>query len=404
MVFYIYKAIDTKGILRSDTIEADDEETAESRLLSRGLTPLSLKPSGKLLAAYRRTSLGSGVKRKDLIEFAKSLSVILKTGIPFLTGLDDIAQMMENKQLRKTIIDVRDRVAGGMPFSDALEANKRVFPDIFVRLAKVGEETGRLQESMEDAAAHLQKIEDLRAAVSRALIYPIFSIITTGGAILFWFVYVMPKILIAMKDTMATIPRFTQIMLSVTIFSRSHWYLFIFTPLVMVAIIQVMKRKDATAYYWDALKLRLPIVKHFVSNRVFALFSEQMRILLVAGITVDRALSMAANFVGSSVLRRALMASKEKVIIGMRISDAFREHQIFPLLVVRMVEIGEGSGTLDDQFGFLATHYFKRLDDVSEKLGKMLEPIIMVVVGITFAVMIFGLLLPVYDMISKTSF
>lgn len=404
MAFYIYKAIDLKGILRSDMIEADDEETAETRLLSRGLTPLSLKTSGKLFSAYRRSTLGSGIRRKHLIEFAKNLSVILKTGIPFLTGLDDIAQMVDNKQLRKIIIDMRDRVAGGMPFSDALEANRRIFPDIFIRLARVGEETGRLQESMEDVATHLQKIDDLRAAVSRALIYPIFSIVTTGGAILFWFVYVMPKILSAMKDTMATIPRFTRNMLEITMFTRSHWYLFILTPVMIVIAIQLMKRKDASAYYWDALKLRLPIVKQFVSNRIFALFSEQMRILLMAGITVDRALTMAGNFVGSSVLRRALFASKEKVVTGTRISDAFREHSVFPHLVVRMVEIGEGSGTLDDQFGFLSTHYFKRLDDVSEKLGKMLEPIIMVVVGVVFAVMIFGLLLPVYDMISKTSF
>jgi type II secretory pathway component PulF len=404
MAFYTYKAIDVKGVLRSDMIEADDEETAEARLVSRSLTPLSFKESGKLTSAYRRSTLGSGIRRKHLIEFAKNLSVILKTGIPFLTGLDDIGQMMDNKRLRKTITDVRDRVAGGMPFSDALEANRRVFPDIFIRLAKVGEETGRLQESMVDVATHLQKVDDLRAAVSRALIYPLFSIVTTGGAILFWFIYVMPKILNAMKDTMATIPRFTQIMLTITIFARSHWYLFILGPVAIVATVQIMKRRDATAYYWDAFKLRLPIVKQFVSNRIFALFSEQMRILLVAGITVDRALSMAGNFVGSSVLRRALLASKEKVITGARISDAFREHKVFPLLMVRMVEIGEGSGTLDDQFEFLSTHYFKRLDDVSEKLGKMLEPIIMVVVGMTFAAMIFGLLLPVYDMISKASF
>lgn len=404
MAFYIYKAIDIKGILRSDTIEADDEEAAETRLLSRGLTPLSFKTSGRLLATYRKSTLGAGIRRKHLIEFAKNLSVILRTGMPFLTGLDDIGQMMDNRQLRKTIIDVRDRVAGGMPFSDALEANKRVFPDIFIRLARVGEETGRLQESMEDVATHLQKVEDLRAAVSRALMYPIFSIITTGGAILFWFIYVMPKILNAMKDTMSTIPRFTQIMLGITMFTRSRWYLFILIPVAIVAIIQLMKRKDATAYYWDAMKLKLPIVKQFVSNRIFALFSEQMRILLMAGITVDRALTMAGNFVGSSVLRRALIASKEKVVTGTRISDAFREHGVFPHLIVRMVEIGEGSGTLDDQFGFLSAHYFKRLDDVSEKLGKMLEPIIMVVVGVIFAAMIFGLLLPVYDMISKTSF
>lgn len=404
MAFYIYKAIDVKGVLRSDLIEADDEETAETRLISRGLTPLSFKPSGRLLSAYRKTAFGSGIRRKHLIEFAKSLSVILRTGIPFLTGLDDIGQMMDNKQLRKTIIDIRDRVAGGAPFSDALEANKRIFPDIFIRLAKVGEETGRLQESMVDVTTHLQKVEDLRAAVSRALMYPMFSIVTTGGAILFWFIYVMPKILNAMKDTMSTIPRFTQIMLNITLFTRSRWYLIVFTPFVIITVIQLMKRKDATAYYWDALKLRLPIVKQFVSNRIFALFAEQMRILLVAGITVDRALTMAGNFVGSSVLKRALLASTEKVITGTRISDAFREHPVFPLLLVRMVEIGEGSGTLDDQFGFLSTHYFKRLDDVSERLGKMLEPIIMVVVGITFAAMIFGLLLPVYDMISKTSF
>jgi general secretion pathway protein F/type IV pilus assembly protein PilC len=147
--------------------------------------------------------------------------------------------------------------------------------------------------------------------------------------------------------------------------------------------------------------IRFPIVKLVVYNKLLALFTEQMRILVVAGMMIDRAFDIVASVIGNSVFRKAIIASRESISLGSRISDALREHKVFPPMVIRMVNIGETSGNLDTQFSFLSEYYIKRLDDISEKLSKMIEPILITIVGIVFILMIMAVLLPVYDLVSK---
>jgi type II secretory pathway component PulF len=161
-----------------------------------------------------------------------------------------------------------------------------------------------------------------------------------------------------------------------------------------------MKRKESTRYYLDSLKLKLPVVKLVVLNKLLALFSEQSRILIVAGITVDRSLSIIADVIGNEVFRRAILATKDSISFGSGISEALREHRIFPILVVRMIDIGEKSGSLDEQFAFLSNYYIAKLDDISEKMGKLIEPLVIVVVGIIVIFIILGLMLPIYELVS----
>lgn len=401
MGIFAYKGIDINGSLISGSIEATNIDDAQSNLISKGLSILSIKKTISLLSGFNVGSLSGRVKRRDIIEFARNTGMMLKAGISILDALEDIGQTTEKKALKSAIQNLKDSVISGSTLSYALNANARIFPDILIRMVRIGEETGRVERSLMDIADHLQRIEDLSETIKRALMYPIFVLFTTGGALLFWIVYVMPKLLSVIKEMGEKLPLITRMMLFMSNFIQSKWYILPFIPIAIIAGIKLVKQKEKGRYYLDMVKMKLPIVKLFVFNKYLASFAEQMKIMVVAGITIDKSLVIVSNSVGSEVFKRAIISIKEKISTGSKISDAIKEQSIFPKMVVRMIDVGESSGNLGEQFAFLSDFYFKKLDDVSEKLGKMIEPVMMTIVGIIFAFMIMAILLPIYDLVSK---
>jgi type II secretory pathway component PulF len=401
MSMFSYRAIDTNGLMINGNIDAENIDDARGNLMSGGLSVISIRKARRLLSRLGVRQSPGRVKRRDIVELVRNVGVTLKAGITILDALDDVGQTAENKALKNAVYDIRDRVTSGSTLSDAFNAHARLFPDILIRMIRIGEETGRVELSLLDVADHLQRIEDLADMVKRALMYPVFVLFTTGGALLFWLIYVMPKLLKVIADMGVELPLITRVMFSVSDFFQTRWYLFPVAAVALIIGLKLATGREGLRYYLDLAKLKIPIVKLFVHNKYLASFAEQMKIMTSAGITIDRSFVIVSNSVGSEVFRRAIMAVKEKISAGSRISEAIKEHAIFPRMVVRMIDVGEASGNLADQFAFLSGFYFKKLDDVTEKLGKMIEPIMMTIVGIIFALMIMGILLPVYDLVSK---
>ena len=372
-------------------------------LAGRGLYILSISESGGINQGLRKFfgSGGKRIKRAEIIDFAGNLSVMIGAGLPILTTLSDISSATTNQSLRSILEEIGQSIELGSGFSDALEPHSDVFPDIFIRLVKVGEETGRFEQSLKEAAEHLQRIEDLSASIKRAMIYPLFAIVTTFGALAFWMIYVLPKMVVTIQGMGVKLPLLTRGLIKASALSQSYWYVAIILPIVGAIAIKLTKRNEQGSYQIDRLKLKLPIYSLIEYTRLLALFSEQMRIMIVAGLTFDKTLDITAEVMGNEVFRRAIENIREDITYGSSIVDALKRHPVFPPLMVRMIGVGERSGTLDEQFSFLASHYLKILDDTSEKLGKIIEPIVIIGVGILFAVIIAGLLLPVYDLVSK---
>jgi len=231
--------------------------------------------------------------------------------------------------------------------------------------------------------------------------YPLFVLTTIGAALIFWLVYVMPKLLAVITQMGVPMPLATRLMLVASNMVRSYWYILPFAIGALLVAIKAARKKEMVRYYYDMVKMRLPIIKLFVINKHLASFAEQMKIMVVAGITIDRALTVASDSVGSEVLKRALVRVKERILSGSRISEAIRENGVFPKMVVRLIDVGESSGNLSDQFAFLSDYYTEKLNDVSEKLGKMIEPLMMAVVGGIFALMMTAILLPIYEVVGK---
>ncbi|MFO0752391.1 MAG: type II secretion system F family protein [Thermodesulfovibrionales bacterium] len=400
MDYYAYKAVDPEGVQVRGIEEGEDREAVYGSLAARGLYLLSVRKASRVLVELRRSFRAGRVKRPDIIELANNLAVMINAGLPILTALGDIAGTTENRHLKAAVLEIKRSVEMGTGFSEAVFLRRELFPDVFTRLVKVGEETGQLGRSLADVAGHLQKMEDLAQAIRRALMYPVFAIVTTMGSLLFWLAFVLPRIMATMKEMGVKLPLITLMLLKVSGFTQSYWYIIPLFPAALLVAVKIGKRSPKARYHLDRLKIRIPIVKLVVYNKLLALFSEQLRILIVAGLTINRCLEIIGDVIGNEVFRRAIAGVHESISAGNRIGESLKEHPVFPPLLVRMVDTGEASGNLDEQFAFLSEHYLKKLDDISEKMGKMIEPIVMAVVGAMFAVIMIGLMLPLYDLIS----
>jgi len=401
MSFFAYKALDETGKESRGALEAADAAAVYGMLSDRGLYVVSITESSRLAAGIRRGFRARRIKRSDIIELANNLSVMLAAGVPLLTALGDIISTLENAFFQHIITEIKLAIEGGASFSDAVALHRDVFPDIFVRLVRIGEETGRLDRSLKDIADHLQKMEELSQSIKRAMIYPAFAIVTTMGALIFWLAYVLPKILKVFIEMKVQLPFMTRVLIVVSNVMQDFWFLFLLLPVLLFAAVKLLKQYPATCYWVDAAKLRVPVVKLVVINKLLALFSEQLRILITAGITIDRALGIIADVIGNDVFRRALVSVKEDVSFGSPIADSLRKHPVFPPLVLRMVDIGESTGNLDGQFTFLSQYYIRKLDDVSDRIGKLVEPIVITIIGLLFAIIVIGLMFPIYELVSK---
>lgn len=401
MNYYFYKAVNVDGSLIDGIVEAEDQAAVYEDLTAKSLRVLAVKKASRMSARIRQHFVSRHVKRADIIECIRNLSVMLTAGIPLLSALEDSIDATDNKSLKGALTDAKNDIELGLNFSDALSRQKGIFPDVLIRLVKVGESTGRLDKSLTDVADHLQRIEDLSQAIKRSLFYPVFAIVTTTGAMIFWFVYVLPKIMNVIQEMGVELPFITRVLMAVSNAISTYWYVFLGIVVICIIGIQIMRTREITRYYYDYMLLKLPIVKLIVYNKILALFAEQMRILIVAGLTIDRTLDIVAGVIDNLVFRRAIVAVRESVLLGSRISDTLKEQKIFPPMVTRMVNAGEKSGNLDTQFSFLSGYYIKRLDDISSKLGKMIEPILLSIVGLVFILILMAVLLPVYELVSK---
>lgn len=400
MNIYRYKVVDSNGKVQTGFIKANDESVAIGNLSMKNFYLISISEMPKFISPFVNL-FANKVNNIELIEFSKNLSIMIKAGIPITVALEDIAENITKSKFKNVVADLRDLIEKGVPFSEAINYHSDVFPQIFSHLIKIGEETGRLDKSLEDIAEHFQKIEDLKTAIKRALIYPIFATVASVGAMGFWIVYVLPKIVEAMKSMGIKIPFITSFLVELGILIQKFFYLFPIFVIFLFILFHVFKDNAKVRYVRSYLSFKLPIFKQIFYTRAVALFCEQMRILVGAGIPIDTSLDMTAQVVNNELMSRAIYRAKDKIITGQPISQSLKEENIFPSLVIRLVNVGETSGRLEEQLDFLNKYYTAYLQEYSARLGKIIEPVMIGIIGLFFAIVLISLLSPLYDLISK---
>ncbi len=403
MKAFFYKAFGEDGFTRSGLIQAEDELRAYEALTRTGLYPYRFFALPPFLSQLLKWLLRPKIQPRDAITLARNLSIMLRGGIPIVSALESLSQSLEKKALRQMLSEVLEGVKRGLSLSQAFEVYSDVFPLTFFNLIKVGETTGRLDKALMDFADHLERIEGFKATVRRALIYPIFATASAFGAMAFWLVYVLPKVTEALRGMGAKLPTLTILMVNAGEFIRDYFWLLLPFFLLLALLYGFALHSPRVKVYLDRLFLKLPVLKKLFFLRALVVLCEQMRTLLEAGLPIDTVFERAKEAVGNRVITEALSRAKERVLLGERLSESMGKEEVFPPIMVRFVAVGEATGTLAEQFGYLGYHYGQELEDFSARLSKYIEPFVITLIGMFFALVVISLMVPVYDMITKLS-
>ncbi len=402
MPYYAVVAVDNAGREVKRYIEAENEVQLLSFLDFLNLTPVKISKRPDFIGNLRKRLHLRNIKRKDLIDLFENLHLLAQSGVPLGVGLWDLAGDMDNPVIRDMLEDIAYRIQSGESISSAMARYESVLGPIAVNLIKIGEETGSLDRIFKDISQHYARIEDFVSKTKQALIYPAFALTTITIALIFWLVYVLPKIAELFKGLNVQLPAITVAVLNISEFVKNYILLILIFIVLSVVLFTALRRKsERFRYLTDKLVLRLPIIGLVLYNFNYAFFSEYMRLMVTAGVSLYDTFTILAESFNNRVFKKAMFFIRDFIASGGSISEGMRRTRLFPSLMVRMVSVGEETGGLDDQLDYLSRYYYNKLDYITQNIAKIIEPVVIITVGIFMAIIMVSLLLPIYDLISQ---
>ncbi len=409
MNYYRYKLIAPTGKIQAGVtrLPYQDIMSAISYLERDGSVTIYVKKLGRLLAfvfLLGSFSLRKKMPRTDQAEFLNNISVMLRAGVPLITALEESAGVSDAAEVAIDMNDIVSSIQGGATFSEVAQRYPYIFPKTVIHLIKIGEETGRLDAMLKDASEHLKRIQNIVSDTKQALLYPSFVFAAMGSGLLFWLYYVVPQILVLFKEMDVTLPPITVFVMTVSNFVQDYFFhILVGTVLTVLAIGAARRSSRKIKKGISAMLLKLPIVGTIIQASTLAFIAEYFSIMINAGMDMLRSVAILKDSINNEVYREKLDEVLDALSTGTGISDSFTQAGIFPSFVTRMIGIGETSGTLTDQLFYIAEEYRKRLSILVSTISKSLEPIVLVVAGAMFAVIIGALLLPIYDLVGQVS-
>ncbi|MBU1345022.1 MAG: type II secretion system F family protein [Proteobacteria bacterium] len=409
MNYFRYKMMKASGEVVSGVVNLPYEDilSAISYLESGENTTIFVKKMGtfsSFIFKLIKQGIRKKIERKFLAEWFNNLSMMLKAGMPLATALEESAVSSDRPDFESDVSDIILSIQRGSSFSAAVERQSHLFPKTAMYLIRIGEESGTLDDRLKDAADHLTRIHAIISDTKQALLYPFFVVITMGGGMIFWFYYVVPKIVSLFKDMDVTLPPLTIFIIGISNFIQAYFFhIIIFIAVFVFAITTLYKNVKPFKKVVDTVLLKTPIAGTLIQASSLAFITEYFSLLLNAGIDIIQSVKILEESIGSEVYRGRLREIKENLSSGTTISDSFTKAKVFPRFICRMINIGEMSGTLPDQLNYIAQDYKQKLTSLVANLGKIIEPVVLVVSGIMFAIIMAGLFLPIYDLVGNLS-
>jgi type IV pilus assembly protein PilC len=395
---YNYRAIDHAGLYAKGQIDALNEEDLEIRLERMGLDLVTFKSAEKSKSVYTK----SRVTNRDLMMFCFQLEQLNTAGVPILDGLNDLQESTSNPYFHKVLGAIMAEVESGKMLSQALEGHPDVFDEVFVSLVAAGEQTGQLSAVFNNLSNTLKWQDELFSQTKRLLAYPLFVFVVVMGAMTFLMIYLVPEMVKFISSIGQELPIHTKILIFVSNAFVNYWWLFLTLPLVItVGLITWIKNSADARYKFDYIKLNLPFTGEILNKIIMARFARYFALMYQTGIPVLDAIKTCENIVGNKVVADALSRAHSQINAGDSMSESFRNAGLFPSLVVRMIKVGETSGALDKSLLNISYFYDRDVNESMQKMLKMLEPALTVILGLMLAFIMMAVLGPVYDSFSK---
>jgi len=397
-MLFRYSALNSSGKVENGTIQADAEPSARSEIKERGLYLVSLKASEER-SEKKRTLFSFGIRQRLPVQLARQLASLLKGGVPLFQALSIISNQLDVEKEREVVSYLRDQVRSGSSLSEALKAYPGIFDRLFVYSVQAGEKAGALDSVLAYQADLLENRAAMRGEIRAALTYPAIMIVVGTGVLLFLISYVVPMVMKIFDRMNQKLPAVTQILLSVTDFVNSYFVIILALAAAgVVGLIQWVKRTPRGRTTWDTFLLKVPLYGQLYQMVLISRFAKIMSTLLKSGVHMLQSLVVVGSTIQNSVISGAVSNMAEMVERGADLSMALRQSRVFPSYVADMVTVGESSGNLEEMLDTVSTYYDTRAKQRVASLTAMIEPLIIVIMGVVIAFILVSILLPLFEM------
>ncbi len=394
-----YQARDSQGEFRTGTVEAQNEANAFEIVRAHGLIVIKIVPFADV-NILERITLFDSVPMKDIVMFSRQLATLIDAKVPIVQALRILQTQVSSSKLKSTLGELAQHVEAGESVSSAIARYPKIFSELYVNMLRSGELSGNMDEALNYLADQLEKDYDLRSKFIGAMTYPAFIVFALVIVGVLMMLYVLPPLISVLQESSVDLPITTKILITVTTFFQSFWYLILAIVVGGGTGLLYYSRTIGGRYVLDKIKLKMPILGVLFQKIYMARFSRNLATLIAGGIPIVQALDSVADIVGNVVYKQIIIEAGTQVRNGKSIASALTTHSEFPVIVAQMTQIGESTGRLQEILSKLADFYEKEVDGVLKILTTLLEPIIMLVLGLAVAIMVAGILLPIYNLAS----
>ena len=391
---FAWEGRDKRGARIKGKSLAPDEQTLRAELRRQGVAPSKIRKQ-------RQGRKGGKVNPGDIAVFSRQLATMLAAGIPLVQAFEIVGSGHEKPAMQKLILDVKADVEGGTSLHEALSKHPLYFDDLYVNLVEAGEQAGALESLLDKIATYKEKTEALKKKVKKALFYPAAVLVVAVVVTIVLLVFVIPQFEALYKGFGANLPAFTQFVIHLSQLVQ-HYGIVMAMALAgaIWAFIYFKKRSRAMREFLDRVVLKLPIIGPILNKAAIARYARTLSTMFAAGVPLVEALESVAGATGNIVYENAVLKMRDEVSTGQRLQRSMENTGLFPNMVNQMIAVGEESGALDEMSGKVATFYEAEVDNAVDAMSSLLEPLIMVVLGVLVGGLVIAMYLPIFKLAS----
>ncbi|OGF26740.1 hypothetical protein A2303_05085 [Candidatus Falkowbacteria bacterium RIFOXYB2_FULL_47_14] len=392
-----YQATNSQNRKISGLVEARNENEAIEILKDKSYEIVSIEE--------KRSGFGGGINNifskisaKDLVVFSRQFAVLISANVALVQSLKLLVEQTSNEKLKMAISEIADEVDGGTKLSDSLGQRSHIFSNFFVNVVRSGESSGKLDEVLNYLADELEKDYDMTSKIKGAMIYPAFVFCGLGGVGVVMMIFVVPKLTAMMAETGGVLPLPTRILMGFSDALANYWYVFLALLVGLVLGYKQLVRLPAGRKIVDTLLLRAPIFGKLFQRIYLVRFTRSFQTLIVGGVAIGKALDITSEVVSNAVYKELISETKKEVEDGNSISSVFVHSDQVPSMVSQMLKIGEKTGRLDMVLERITDFYTREVNNIIANLMTLMEPIIMVTMGVGVGIMVAAIIMPMYQM------
>jgi type IV pilus assembly protein PilC len=340
----------------------------------------------------------SGPSNKDILNFTNQLAVMVRAGISLQNSLESIAEQVQNQKFKAVIVDLKNQIEAGQSFSQALAQHSQIFSNLYINMVAAAEASGSMSDMLQKLAEYLDQEAETRSQIRGAMIYPIIIAIMAVGVTIFLLCWVLPRFTAIFAGKEHLLPRPTKMLMASSAFLRGYW--FIVVPLIAGAFggFLYFIRTSVGRLWWDKTKLALPLIKTLCHNLYITRSMHTMGVLSKAGVPILNTISITAQIAGNVLYKDMWLGVHDQVCQGKKIASSLFQYDLMPISVVQMIKSGEESGTLSDVLRDVSDYYARELKAIIKTVTSMVEPVMIVLMGILVGFIAMSIILPIFKM------